>query len=210
MGKRVVITGMGLVTPLGLDLKTNWKNLMKGKPGISRISSFDASTFPVQIAGEIKDFDESSIKLPEELEDFTGRATKFSIAASREAMEMAGVELTTIDPVRFGISLGSSDETYKFASISEAFPVEEFHRSLIEGNLSCYRKSKHMGQIWGIRKDAYTQPSILSILYNARGCISVSSTACASSAQLAAFCACAAALKIARLSWRNSVNHESR
>ena len=183
MGKRVAITGMGLVAPLGLDLKTNWENLMKAKPGVCHISSFDASTFPVQIAGEVKDFDESSIKLPGELEDFTGRATKLSIAATREAMENSGVDLNKIDPTRLGVSLGASEETYKLSNIAAAFHIEDFYRSLKDSNLSYFRKSKYMGQIWGIRRDAYIQPSILSMLYNARGCISVSSTACASSAQ---------------------------
>ena len=94
MDRRVVITGMGAITPLGLDIKTTWGNLMKAKSGIGRISLFDASTFPVKIAAEVKDFDESSIKLPknmEAMETFISRTTKFSLVATQEAMEDAGL-----------------------------------------------------------------------------------------------------------------------
>ena len=98
MGRRVVITGMGAVTPLGLDLKATWDNLMRAKSGIDHISLFDASTFPVQIAAEVKDFDEASVKLPEGMEgmeNFVGRSTKFSLAATQEAMEEACLNLAT-------------------------------------------------------------------------------------------------------------------
>ena len=56
MGRRIVITGLGAVTPLGLNLESTWENLMKSKSGIDYISIFDASSFPVKIAAEVKGF----------------------------------------------------------------------------------------------------------------------------------------------------------
>ena len=55
--RRVVVTGLGVISPIGNDIKTFWENLVAGKSGISKISLFDASIFDCQIAGEIKDFD---------------------------------------------------------------------------------------------------------------------------------------------------------
>ncbi|MEO2068116.1 MAG: beta-ketoacyl synthase N-terminal-like domain-containing protein, partial [Desulfurobacteriaceae bacterium] len=55
--RRVVITGIGVVSPVGSDVKTFWENITAGKSGIGKITKFDASEFPVQIAGEVKDFD---------------------------------------------------------------------------------------------------------------------------------------------------------
>ncbi|MEO2065547.1 MAG: beta-ketoacyl synthase N-terminal-like domain-containing protein, partial [Desulfurobacteriaceae bacterium] len=57
MKKRVVITGLGVVSPVGSDVETFWKNITSGKSGIGRITKFDPTGFPVQIAGEVKDFD---------------------------------------------------------------------------------------------------------------------------------------------------------
>ena len=61
MRRRAVITGLGLVTPLGLDVPTTWAGLLRGESGIGYISLFDASTFPVRIAGEVKGFDEGLV-----------------------------------------------------------------------------------------------------------------------------------------------------
>ena len=58
--RRVVVTGMGVITPLGNDLAAFWEGLLEGKPGASRVTRFDASAYPTQIACEIKDFDPSS------------------------------------------------------------------------------------------------------------------------------------------------------
>ena len=59
MDRRVVVTGLGAVTPLGNDVKTLWNNLLAGKLGIDKITLFDATDFAVQIAAEVKDFDPS-------------------------------------------------------------------------------------------------------------------------------------------------------
>ncbi len=183
MRRRVVITGMGLVTPLGLNLKTTWENLIKAKSGVSYISLFDASTFPVKIAAEVKDFDESTIILPEDMEHFASRATKLCVAATQEATESESIQLDKIDPTRFGVSLGANDETYTLSKIGVAFTEEDVHHSIQKGDFSYFKRSNYLGQIWAVRRSAHVQSSILSILYNAQGPMSVSSTACASSTQ---------------------------
>ena len=183
MDRRVVITGMGAITPLGLDLKTTWENLMKAKSGIGYISLFDASSFPVKIAAEVKDFDESSIDLPEEIKQFTSRSTKLCLAAAQEAIEDACLNLDTIDPTMFGISLGGNEENSKLSNFGEAFTEEDIFNALKNGDLSYFNRPHYVGKIWALRRCAHTTPTILSILYNAQGPVSTSSTACASSAQ---------------------------
>lgn len=183
MRRRVVITGMGVVTPLGLDLKTTWENLMRAKSGIGYISLFDASTFPVQIAAEVKDFDESFINLPEGMENFVGRASKFCLAATQEAMGGSCLDLDIIDPTMLGISLGGNEEIYKLSNFSDAFDEEQILSSMDKQDLSYFNSASYLGKVWSVRRCAHTTSNILSILYNAQGPVSTSSTACASSAQ---------------------------
>ena len=173
MERRVVITGMGAVTPLGETLDQTWESLMRSQSGIDYISLFDASSFPVKIAAEVKSFDESKLDIPEELQPFAGRATKFCIAAAQEAIRRAGLNLDAIDTTMFGISLGGNEETSKLSEFSNAFREENILYSLQNKDLSYFRDSNRLAQLWAVRRCAH----------NARGPVSTSSTACASSAQ---------------------------
>lgn len=106
-GRRVVITGMGTVNPLGATVNETWESLLEMKSGIGPISRFDVADFPTRIAGEIKDFDYS--------EHFNGEFTKkakrmdpfchYAVAAAKEAAEQSG--LTSIAPDRVGVAVGS-------------------------------------------------------------------------------------------------------
>jgi 3-oxoacyl-[acyl-carrier-protein] synthase II len=181
MRRRVVITGMGIVTPLGLTVKATWENLVKAQSGIGYLSLFDVSTFPVRIAGEVKHFDESSIALPEALNHFVSRATKFCLAATEEALESSGVNLAALDSAHIGISLGASEEMFTLSKFGEAFVEEDIYHSLEKGDLSVLGSTKYLGQIWPLRKCAHMTSHIVSIVYNLHGPLSASSTACASS-----------------------------
>ena len=83
--KRVVVTGIGSVTPIGNTVEDTWSNLIKGTSGIAPITIFDASTFPVKIGAEVKNFDFNAA-VPEDLRPFLGRSTSFCIQAAREAL----------------------------------------------------------------------------------------------------------------------------
>ena len=88
-----------------------------------------------------------------------------------------------INPTRFGVSLGADDETYTLSKIGVAFIEGDVHHSIQKGDFSYFERSNYLGQIWAVRRSAHVQSSILSILYNTQGPMSVSSTACASSTQ---------------------------
>jgi 3-oxoacyl-[acyl-carrier-protein] synthase II len=105
--KRVVITGLGLVTPIGAGWRTFWEALLAGKSGIGPVTSFDSSPFPVHIGAEVKDFvPERYIcrQKPEAL----GRGSQLAIAAAAMAIEDSGVKLTGYNRYRVGVSMGTT------------------------------------------------------------------------------------------------------
>ncbi|MFJ9583192.1 beta-ketoacyl-[acyl-carrier-protein] synthase family protein [Streptomyces acidicola] len=106
--RRVVITGMGAVTPLGNDAASTWQALREGRSGIGPLTVFDASEFPVRIAGQVRDFD-ARVAIPAALrpQRFT-RAGRFGVAAGLEALRHAGVGPGIYEPDECGVSLGAS------------------------------------------------------------------------------------------------------
>jgi 3-oxoacyl-[acyl-carrier-protein] synthase II len=106
MTDRVVVTGIGLVTPVGLDRKTTWDSLLEGKSGIDYISLFDAEGFESRIAAEVNDFDAAPILGRKEARRLD-RFAQFACVAALEALEDAGLDMATEDPDRFGVLIGS-------------------------------------------------------------------------------------------------------
>jgi 3-oxoacyl-[acyl-carrier-protein] synthase II len=103
--RRVVVTGLGAVTPLGLDAPSTWEAAVAGRSGVDWIRSFDASDFPVRIASEVKGFEPEAVVGPKDARRLE-RNVILAVAAAREAWADAGVE--GIDPARAGILVGSA------------------------------------------------------------------------------------------------------
>lgn len=106
MKRRVVITGMGAVTPTGNNVDTFWNSCKEGKVGIDRITKFDTSDFKVKLAAEVKDFRSADLMDPKaarRMEPFA----QYAVAASGEAMEDAGINMEAEDPYRVGVIIGS-------------------------------------------------------------------------------------------------------
>src|SRR3954464_12643099 len=92
MDRRVAVTGLGAVTPVGNDAETTWQSLKAGRSGVKQIDTFDASTFPVQIAGMVRDFDLAQ-RLPDpKARRHLGRAAGFAVGAALEALEDAQLD----------------------------------------------------------------------------------------------------------------------
>jgi 3-oxoacyl-[acyl-carrier-protein] synthase II len=106
MTERVVVTGVGLITPVGVDRATTWKNLVDGKSGIQQIESFDAEGFESRIAGEIPEFDPLE-RLERKASRHLDRFSQFACVASLEAMEQAGLDMEKEDATRVGVLIGS-------------------------------------------------------------------------------------------------------
>ena len=103
---RVVITGWGCVSPLGLDAESTWAAVCTGKSGIGRIQLFDPSPIASQIAGEVPGFDPNEYMSRKEARHMD-RFAQFAVAASREAVAHAGLNLETLDRERVGVLIGS-------------------------------------------------------------------------------------------------------
>lgn len=106
MKKRVVITGMGVVSPVGNDLKSAWEAIRNTVCGIDFITHFDTDPIKVKVAGEVKGFDPAEYMDKKEAKRMD-RYSQFAIAASRQAYEDAGFEAGAVDAERFGVILGS-------------------------------------------------------------------------------------------------------
>ncbi|AZR72750.1 beta-ketoacyl-[acyl-carrier-protein] synthase II [Anoxybacter fermentans] len=106
MGRRVVVTGMGVVSPVGIGVDNFWNSLVNGVSGIDYIESFDTTDFPVKIAGEVKDFDPSDYFERKEAKRLD-RFAQFAIVAALMAMKDANLELTSDIAERAGVLIGS-------------------------------------------------------------------------------------------------------
>lgn len=115
---RVVITGMGAVTPLGLDVPGLWQGIKEARSAVAPITSFDASAFDTKIAAEVKGFDPSSVMDRKEARR-TDRVIQFAIAATAEALRNAELEITPANGERVGVLIGSG--IGGIATLSEAF-----------------------------------------------------------------------------------------
>lgn len=104
--ERVVITGMGVISPLGNNVETLWRHLIEGKSGITAIDTFDVSNSKTKIAGLVRDFDADALwgrKEARKMDKFS----QFAVAAAEEALENSGLELDKIDLERLGVYVGS-------------------------------------------------------------------------------------------------------
>ncbi len=106
MRRRVVITGLGLVTPLGNDVPSSWENIKAGKSGIAEIARFDASAFSSRIAGEVKAFDTDAYLTPKEARK-VDTFIHYGIAAGTEALEDSGLTIDDGNAERVGVAVGS-------------------------------------------------------------------------------------------------------
>lgn len=107
MDRRVVITGLGAITPLGLNVEEYWQGLVEGRSGIGLITLFDARAYPVKLAAEVKGFDPAKFMHIKRV-DRTARVTHFAIAASKMAVESARLDMTREKRERVGVVLSTT------------------------------------------------------------------------------------------------------
>ncbi|MBI2095216.1 MAG: beta-ketoacyl-[acyl-carrier-protein] synthase family protein [Candidatus Omnitrophica bacterium] len=112
--RRVVITGLGAVTPLGNNVGDTWRALREGKSGIGRITLFDAGTFPTKIAGEVKHLSPDGWASADPGFKRLGRNSLFALEAAREAFDDAGIDRKKMDSRRVGIYMGAGDGGFDF------------------------------------------------------------------------------------------------
>ncbi len=120
MKKRVVVTGLGVISPLGNGIASFWQSLKEGRGGVGPITSFDASAFDSRIAGEVKDFNPTDYGIS--LKDIkrTAKFVQFAIAAAKQAMESSGLDSSKEERNRWGVIIGSG--------IGSLQTIEEEHK----------------------------------------------------------------------------------
>jgi 3-oxoacyl-[acyl-carrier-protein] synthase II len=104
--RRVVVTGLGLITPVGIGVAESWANIINGQSGIGKITKFDCSAFPSQVAGEVKNFDPLAYIPPKDARRMD-TFIQFGIAAGIEAFKDSGIEVSDCNSERIGVSVGS-------------------------------------------------------------------------------------------------------
>ncbi len=124
MGRRVVVTGLGLICGVGNSTDVVWKALLAGQSGVARITSFDPSAFACQIAAEVKNFDPLNYIEKKEVKKM-GRFIHVAIAAADEAMKMSGLKITPENDERVGVHIGSGIGGFDI--------IEREHAALMEG-----------------------------------------------------------------------------
>ncbi len=114
MIRRVVITGIGCITPLGTEVGQVWSRLVKGDSAVDYTTIFDASNFPTKISAEVRDWDITDIGEDAERWKYRGRHTRFAAGAAKKAVNDSGVLDRPLDPTRFGVYLGSGEGQQDF------------------------------------------------------------------------------------------------
>lgn len=165
LDRRVVVTGLGLVTPLGTGIEKNWEALVAGRSAAGPITKFDASQFPVRIAAEVKDFkpedwiEKRDIK---KMDPFI----QYVYAAAAQAMEQSGYQITDENADSFGVLVG--------VGIGGLTTVEEAHKEVLRVGI------KHLSPFFIPKLISNLGPGHISIRYGARGPTFATTSACAS------------------------------
>jgi 3-oxoacyl-[acyl-carrier-protein] synthase II len=167
LSRRVVITGVGLVSPLGIGTQANWNALCDGRSGIGPITHFDASQFSAQIAGEVKDFDPQNF-IPKKDVKKMDVFIQFAIAASQFAMDDAGLSVTEDIATRVGVFIASG--------IGGFSTIEREHRALLEGG------PRRISPFFIPASIINLAAGQVSIRFSAKGPNSATCTACSASA----------------------------
>jgi 3-oxoacyl-[acyl-carrier-protein] synthase II len=150
--RRVVVTGIGVVSPVGLDVKSTWQNLLSGRSGIGTITSFDASDFPVRIAAEVKGFD------PEPYMDHravrrSGRFAQMAVAASKQALCSAGLEVDEETRDQIGVIVACSGGAFEMGRYEQTIAERGASRvdPLLIPRVGAYMAAARVGRVLGVR-----------------------------------------------------------
>jgi len=166
MKKRVVITGLGVISPVGNDIASFWQSLKEGKSGVGAITSFDAADFDSRIAAEVKNFDPTHYGIS--LKDIkrTAKFVQFAIAAAKQALDSSGLDLNKEDRSRLGVVIGSG--------IGSLHTIEEEHKVFLSKGPS--RLSPFLIPMLIVNEAS----GLVAIIHGLKGPNSCVATACAS------------------------------
>jgi len=188
--ERVVITGMGIVCPLGHDVETVWQAILAGKSGMAKTTIFDASTFPSTFGAEVKDYDPAKYTKKPQFHKHGNRGSGFAVGAAVQACKQAGIAIETDEPSdgversRLGIYLGagegSVDNEVFFAALVEAWDTEKNEMDWAKWAEVAFGR---MDPLCELEQEPNMPAAHIAMLTGARGPTRSCLTACAASTQ---------------------------
>ena len=183
MRRRVVVTGVGCINPMGNDVETMWSGLKEGRSGVGRLTVFEADEFPTHIAAEVKNWDITDTGEDPDIWRYRARHTRFAAGAAKEAIQDSGTLDSELDPTRFGVYVGCGEGNQDFASFTRMIV-----RGLTEdGGLDISRFVKAGLETLNPMAELEQEPNMpagyLAGMFNAQGPNTNCLTACAASSQ---------------------------
>ncbi len=173
MARRVVVTGLGLITPVGNSVETTWSALMSGRNGVDLIKKFDTEMFSVKFAAEVKDFDPLKFIAKKEARKM-GAFIHYAIAAATEAMADSGFELT--EAGKFPADIAENAGTYISSGIGDFWAIEREHSKLLNEG------PDRVSPFFIVSAIVNLAAGQVSIRYGAKGPNSATATACSAGA----------------------------
>ena len=182
MRRRVVITGIGCVNPMGHNVEAMWSGLKESQSGVGYTTIFDASRFPTKISAEVKDWDITKAgEDPARWKD-RGRHTCFAAGAAKQAVQSSGIFDSSLDPTRFGVYLGSGEGNQDFHSFTRMMTA-----ALVDNKLDLARLTKAGLETINPMSELEQEPNMpaghMASMFNAQGPNINCLTACAASSQ---------------------------
>lgn len=182
MKRRVVVTGIGCVTPLGTSVDQMWQSLLRGESGVGKTTHFDASNFPTRISAEVKGWDITDIGEDAKRWQYRGRHTRFAAGAAKQAVTDAGIADSKTDPTRFGVYLGSGEGQQDFLSFSRMMARALEGENLDVGKFAV-QGLETLHPMAELEQEPHMPAAHLASMFNAQGPNANCLTACAASSQ---------------------------
>ncbi|MEX0585410.1 MAG: beta-ketoacyl-[acyl-carrier-protein] synthase family protein, partial [Pirellulales bacterium] len=182
MRRRVVVTGIGAVTPLGTEIEAIWSAVKEGRSGVGPTTIFDASNFPTKISAEVRNWDITDEGESAEDWKYRGRHTRFAGGAAKKAVRDSGIFDRSLDPTRFGVYLGSGEGAQDFGCFTrmmvsaldgERLDIAKFTKAGLE----------MLNPINELEQEPNMPAGHLASMFNAQGPNANCLTACAASSQ---------------------------
>ena len=181
--RRVVVTGIGMINPLGNDVQTVWSALQEGKSGVGNISIFDASHYPTKIAAEIRNWGVSQCVDDPELWRKRGRHAKFAAGASRQAIDDSGLMDSIDDPTRVGVYFGAGEGNQDFVNFTQMLCAAHAHGSQFDLDAFVRQGMKILDPELELEQEPSMPAAHLATMFDFQGPNINCLTACAASSQ---------------------------
>ncbi|HMC09807.1 MAG TPA: beta-ketoacyl-[acyl-carrier-protein] synthase family protein [Pirellulaceae bacterium] len=182
MRRRVVVTGVGCINPLGNDVEAMWSGVKEGKSGVGYTTIFDASKFPTKISAEVKNWDITHAGEDAEMWKYRARHSKFACGSAKQAAAQSGIFDAGLDPTRIGVYLGCGEGSQDFDNFSRMMTAALLPDGL---DLTAFAKKglEILNPIAEVEQEPNMPAGYVAGLFNAQGPNANCLTACAASSQ---------------------------